>query len=130
MHAFQVSKKELSSGIPKSQTMSYVQAVSLSSSGDHPPANQVTAKKNLKSVISDLQSGGANLSSIKRPRSPKSPTCDRCFRTSHSTVECRHQVVCLHCSCVEHMAARCPMEPCRSPHHKWLHIRSKRMLNE
>lgn len=130
VHASQVSKKELSSGIPKSPAMSYVQAVSSSSSGDHPPANRVTAKKNSKNVISDLWSGGGNLSSIKRPRSPKSLTCNRCFRTSHSTVECRHQVVCLSCSCVEHMAARCPVEPCRNPHRKWLHIRSKRMLNE
>lgn len=58
MHASQVSKKELSSGIPKSPAMSYVQAVSSSSSGDHPPANRVTAKKNSKNVISDLWSGG------------------------------------------------------------------------
>ncbi|KAH7659788.1 RNA helicase protein [Dioscorea alata] len=61
----------------------------------------------------------------KRPRSPKSPTCGRCFRSSHKTEDCRHQIVCLRCACVGHMAAHCPVEPHRSPKHKKVHVRSK-----
>lgn len=62
----------------------------------------------------------------KRPRSPKEASCGRCFRTSHYTAECRHQVVCLSCSGVGHLAVRCKVAK-RSPPHKHFHVRSKKM---
>lgn len=43
------------------------------------------------------------------------------------TSECRHQVVCLKCSCVGPVAARCPVEPQQSPHWQRLHVSSKKM---
>lgn len=61
----------------------------------------------------------------KRPRSPRDSACGRCFRTSHSTAECWHQVVCLRCSGVGHVAARCQMELQPSPRRRRVHIRSK-----
>lgn len=61
----------------------------------------------------------------KRPRSPCEGACGWCFRTSHATSECRHQVVCLRCSGVGHVAARCPVEDRRSLRRRRLHVRSK-----
>lgn len=63
----------------------------------------------------------------KRPRSPCDGACGRCFRTTHATAECRHQVVCLRCSCVGHVAARCPMEDRRNPRRRRVHVRSKQL---
>lgn len=76
-------------------------------------------------MSSNRQHGGARLSSAKRSRSPNDATCGRCFRSSHKTVECRHQIICLRCACVGHMAARCPVV--RSPKRKQLHVRSKKL---
>lgn len=61
----------------------------------------------------------------KRLRSPRDGACGRCFRTTHATAECRHQVVCLRCSGVGHVVARCPMEDKRSPRRGRVHVRSK-----
>lgn len=44
---------------------------------------------------------------------------------THKTVDYRHQVVCLRCSCVGHMASCCPVEPKRSPRRRVTHVRSK-----
>lgn len=62
----------------------------------------------------------------KRPRSPGEQSCGRCFRMTHKTSKCRHQVVCLRCSGVGHVVARCKLEPHRSPKRKRLHVRTKR----
>ncbi|KAH7690551.1 Zinc finger CCHC-type protein [Dioscorea alata] len=87
--------------------MSYSQAVSSSSSGERRPPKV----------------------GLKRPRSPIEQTCGRCFRTSHKMEECRHQIVCLRCSCVGHMAARCTVDLRRSPHRRKLHVHTKRKSN-
>lgn len=94
--------------------MSYAQAVSSSSSGDRIQVKTTTSKS--------LKCGGIKLVGTNHPRSPRSSTCGRCFRTSHSTAECRHQVVCLRCSCVGHLTARCPVEIRHSPCRKRLHV--------
>lgn len=99
--------------------MSYAQAVSSSSSGDRIQVKTMTSKSS--------KGGGIKLVGAKHPRSPRSPTCGRCFRTSHLTAECRHQVVCLRCSGVGHLAARCLVETHHNPRRKRIHIRSKRM---
>lgn len=57
---------------------------------------------------------------------PKEATCGHCFRASYSTAECRHQVVCLRCSRVGHLAARCKVVK-QSPQGKRYHVRSKKM---
>lgn len=80
--------------------------------------------KHSKRRSKDMQ-GGARLSGAKRPRSPNAATCGRCFRSSYKTAECRHQVVCLRCACVGHMAVRCPVF--RSPNNKRIHVRSKKV---
>lgn len=54
-------------------------------------------------------------------------TCGQCFRSSHLMGECRHQVGCLCCSRVGHLAARCHKDLKRSPHSKRLQVHSKRM---
>lgn len=72
-----------------------------------------------------LRSNSKMKTGVKRPRSPRDGACGRCFRTSHATAECRHQVVCMRCSCVGHVAARCPVEARRSPRRRRLHVRSK-----
>lgn len=66
----------------------------------------------------------------KRPRSPRDGACGRCFRTSHTTVECRHQVECLRCSGVGLVAARCPVEDRRSPRRRKVHVRSKLIVRK
>lgn len=43
------------------------------------------------------QNKAKSLFGAKRPRSPGEMSCGRCFRTTHKTSECRHQVVCLRC---------------------------------
>ncbi|KAH7657856.1 Zinc finger CCHC-type protein [Dioscorea alata] len=74
---------------------------------------------------SGKQQGGTRITGANRPRSLIEASCGQCFRTTHKTAECRHQVVCLRCSCVGHMAAQCTSA--RSPHKRLLHVRSKKM---
>ncbi|KAH7691103.1 Zinc finger CCHC-type protein [Dioscorea alata] len=102
----------------KEKKMTYVQAVS-SSSSDEDKGNWTTTTKPYHRKQPDRQ----KITGAKRPRSPVQGTCGRCFRSSHKTAECRHQVVCMRCAGVGHVAARCPIE-C-SPRCKRLHVRSK-----
>lgn len=78
--------------------MSYAQVATSSSSDEDLPSKCLEAR------------GGGSLiqpplAGAKRPRSPVETPCGRCFRTTHKTAECHHQIVCLRCSCVGHMAA-------------------------
>lgn len=116
------AKGDSSSGGPvcKQEKMSYAQVASYSSSGE-----SSQSKRASKGSGSCLPAKQPQLSGAKRPRSPKAASCGCCFRTTHGTVECRHQIVCLRCACVGHMAARCPVENRRSPHRKKVHVRTK-----
>lgn len=63
----------------------------------------------------------------KRPRSPREGVCGRCFRSTHSTADCRHQVVYQRCSGVGHIKSRCLVGDRRSPRRRKVHVRSKLM---
>ncbi|KAH7657308.1 Zinc finger CCHC-type protein [Dioscorea alata] len=104
--------------------MTYAEVVD-SSSSDGSPKSGDGARERLSKVPLGKFKLGDRMSGAKRPRSPTEVTCGRCFRTTHKTADCRHQVVCLKCACVGHMAARCPV--IRSPHRKRLHVRSKKL---
>lgn len=99
-----------------------MQALSSSSSGDQGPSKQRdnTSAKGATSVVMHTSS---MLSGAKRPRSPKVGTCGHCFRTTHKTSECWHQVVCLRCAGVGHVVAKCSIDPHRSPLKEKLHVR-------
>ncbi|XP_039138075.1 uncharacterized protein LOC120275526 [Dioscorea cayenensis subsp. rotundata] len=94
----------------------YAQAACSSSSGELTTAGQ---RRNEPRMDKKVVVGA------KRPRSPREGACGRCFRSSHSTADCRHQVVCLRCSGVGHVAARCPVDDRRSPRRRKVHVRSK-----
>lgn len=102
-------------GILDKPGMSYSEAASSSSEDKRSPNR----------MLGDLQKKVRPLVGAKRPRSPGEQTCGRCFRATHKTSECKHQVVCLRCNGVGHVAARCRMEVRRSPKRKRLHVRSK-----
>lgn len=69
--------------------LSYTQVVSSSSS----EGRSSTLKRGTSHNMDRNVKLGA-----KRPRSLLDGACGICFRTSHSTAECRHRVVCLRCS--------------------------------
>lgn len=106
------------------QEMTYAQVVASSSSEDGGGTGKLGRKRRM-GPSPDQRAGGQQLAGSKRPRSPKDKTCGRCFRSSHKTSECRHQVVCLRCAGVGHVAARCQVALRRSPRRKRLHVRSK-----
>lgn len=110
--------KGKSMGITDNGKRSFAQVVNSESLGDS------HALKDTKRRLKEMQEG-ARLFGAKRPRSHNKATCGCCFRSSHKTAECRHQVVCLRCACVGHMAARCSVV--RSPNHKRIHVSSKKM---
>lgn len=110
---------ELASGLQPKAGKSYSEAVS-SSSGEL--FSRIAAQEEVKQKPKML-------SGAKRPRSPTESSCGRCFRTMHKTADCRHQVVCLRCSWVGHVAAHCKAEMRRSPKKNRVHIRSKRKLD-
>lgn len=110
---------ELASGLQPKAGKSYSEAVS-SSSGEL--FSRIAAQGEVKQKPKML-------SGAKRPRSPTESSCGRCFRTMHKTADCRHQVVCLRCSGVGHVAAHCKAEMRRSPKKNRVHIRSKRKLD-
>lgn len=120
----QTSKVLLSSINNKGGAISYAQAVSSSSLDGQPPKKK-GSRMTMSSTSSDQPRGGTKIAEAKRPRSSKSLTCGRCFRTSHSTAECKHQVVCLRCSGVEHLAACYPGGLRHSLQRKQLYVRSK-----
>lgn len=110
----------------KEKGMTFAQVVSSSSSEEGSSLAKNTGMGS--GGASSGQSGAAvKLAGSKRARSPTEKTCGRCFRWSHKTSECRHQVVCLRCSGVGHVAARCSVVLRRSPQRKRLHVRSKIM---
>lgn len=88
----------------KSAGMSYARVTSSSSSGKRPSSKRVDRREGVAHSHNQPPLAGA-----KRPRSPAEKSCRRCFRTTNKTAECRHQIVCLRCACVGHMAARCPV---------------------
>lgn len=102
-------------GCIEKKVMSFVEAVS-SSSEDLEKLKGARYKEPLKVKP---------FSGAKRPRSPGEQTCGRCFRTTHRTSECHHQVVCLRCAGLGHVAAKCKWEPRQSPKRKRIHVRSK-----
>lgn len=83
--------------IGKDSKRSYAQAASSSSSGGIPRSQGKRIQDSMQVKIGKLQSG-ACISGAKRLRSPVDATCGRCFRSTHKTSECRHQVVCLRCA--------------------------------
>lgn len=93
--------------------MTYSEVLSSSSKGNRNP----------KRVKQKMES---NLTGTKRPRYPGSQPCGRCFRMTHKTSECWHQVVCLYCACVGHVVARCRVVPRHSLKRKRMHVRSKK----
>lgn len=95
---------------------SYSEALS-SSSGEHCCRMDAQGEVQKKNML---------LSGAKRPRSPTESSCGRCFRRTHKTADCRHQVVCLRCSGVGHVAANCRAELRRSPKRNRVHVRTKR----
>lgn len=103
---------------------SFAQVVNSTSSGDSRSSTGAGKLGDSKRMSKALQSG-VKLTGAKRPRSPKVSSCGRCFRSTHTTADCRHQIVCMKCACVGHMAARCPIG--RSPNRKRLHVRSKKL---
>lgn len=108
-------------GVTGDIEMTYAKTVSSSSSD----GSKAGASRSLTGRSSVDKRGGHSLVGSKRPQSPKEATCGRCFCSSHKTVEYHHQIVCLRCACVGHMAARCPRGAHSSPHKKRLHVRSK-----
>lgn len=98
MVAASESKEELRKLPPslnrKDNEMSYAQALSSSSSGELRPSKSSVSKSPMFAHSNQLY-GGCRISGSKRPCSPKSLTCGRYFRTSHSMAECRHQIICL-----------------------------------
>ncbi|KAH7689328.1 Zinc finger CCHC-type protein [Dioscorea alata] len=131
------------------QDTTYVQAVCSSPSGDRVPEeprmplSDSAASRDLNSVgtawtlvqnkkrksVSPRTSAGVGAVRVgsKRQRSPMSNSdrCSRCFRTSHSTADCRHQVVCRRCECAGHVAVNCPLETRGSPHRKKNRLRPR-----
>lgn len=105
--------------------MTHVQAVSSSSSSEW-RSSKGTVASSPKGASSGHSKPSQMLSGSKSPRSPKDSSCGRYFCSSHNTSECHHQVVCLHCNGVGHVAPRCNAELRRSPHRQRLHIRSSR----
>lgn len=105
----------------RAQERLYAHAVSSPSSED----SKAKSNRSVMGASSEGKKGSGSLAGSKRPRLPTEATCGRCFRASHKTADCRHQVVCLRYACVGHMAARCPMIPRRSLHKKQIHVRSK-----
>lgn len=102
----------------------FAQVVSSDSSGDDKCSLTRNVKGESKKRMAKENLGGPRLAGVKHQRSPNEVSCGRYFRPSHRTTECRHQIVCLRCACVGHMAARCPV--IRSPNRKRLHVRSKK----
>lgn len=95
--------------------MLYAQALSSASSGER--CNTKSKDRAIrKGATSGLEQSSAKLSETKWPRSPKEATCGRCFKTTHKTSERRHQMVCLQCSGVGHVVAKCSVEARHSPH--------------
>lgn len=88
----------------KRQDMSYVQAVGSSSSGER-RSTKLLDSKSPNGASTGWQNASSMLLGSKRPHSPKEMACWWCFRPTHKTMECRHQVVCLRCACVSHVAA-------------------------
>lgn len=103
----------------------FAQVVSSDSSDDDRRSLTRVIKGESKKRMAKESLGGPRLSGAKRPRSPNEVSCGRCFRSSHRTAECHHQIVCLRCACVGHMAARCPVS--RSPNRKSF-MRGRRKL--
>lgn len=105
----------------------FAQVVSSESSGDSRSSKGVVKGESKKRISKEIL-GGPRLSGAKCPHSMNEVNCGRCFRSSHRTTECRHQIVCLRCACVGHMAARCPV--IRSPNRKRIHVRSKKLSSK
>ncbi|KAH7659259.1 Zinc finger CCHC-type protein [Dioscorea alata] len=118
---------EVQEGKLRRQDVSYAQAVSSSSSGVS-RSLRLDIVRSPKEKASNLPRSSVQLASSKRPRSPRDATCGRCFRNTHKTSECRHQVVCLRCDGVGHVAARCAAVLRRSPRKPRVHVRTKREL--
>lgn len=108
--------------------MSYAQAVSSHSSEGHCSRDSVDSK-GFKGAADGKHRGVARLAGSKRSRSPKDAGCGRCFRSSHSTSECRHQVVCRRYDGVGHVAARCKVVLRWGPYRSRIHVRSKKLMS-
>lgn len=78
--------------------MTFAQVASSFSSDERLPTKLETSRSS-----NSEQHDATKLIGAKRPHSPKDSRCGRCFRSSHKTAECPHQVVCLRCVCVGHM---------------------------
>lgn len=133
----------------RQKDISYVQAVSSSSSDDRKKKNDPTMlgdstiskgkelgengwilvqhKKRKSTSPTGGISKGRLFAGSKRPWSPGSNVdrYNRCFRSSHTTSECRHQVVCRRCECVGHVAVNCPLDAQRSPRRKKIRVRPR-----
>ncbi|KAH7681768.1 Zinc finger CCHC-type protein [Dioscorea alata] len=122
--ADQVGAQAVKGGTRSESTKTYALAVRSPPAGmdGRQPGADSRASPPEKAGVRRL--GSHRLSGAKRQRSPTEATCGRCFRSSHKTAECRHQVVCLKCACVGHMAARCPV--IQSPNRKRIHVRTKK----
>lgn len=108
------TRKELPKGNLKVQGMSFTQVVSSSLSREGSSLAKF-AGKGSGSASSGQNAGVKKLAGSKRPRSPSDKTCGRCFRSTHKTSECCHQVVCLRCSGVGHVVVRYSVVLRRSP---------------
>lgn len=81
-------------GLIEEGKKTFPQVVSSSSLGEA-PSTRSAARRVSPRMSSKIRLDDARLTGAKRPRSPGEATCGHCFRTSHKTADCRHQIVCL-----------------------------------
>lgn len=86
--------------------------------------------RNPKGVQDGKQKTARLLMGAKRPRSPIEHSCGRCFRSTHKTEECRHQVIYLRYVGVGHVTANCRVETRCSQKRKMVHVWSKHSFEE
>lgn len=106
----------------------FAQVVSSDSSDNDKRSAQKVIIGESKKRMSKESGSGSRLAGTKCQRSPNEASCGHCFRSTHRTADCRHQIVCLRCACVGHMAARCPVV--RSPNRKRPHVWSKKLVSQ